>query len=275
MRSHPSLHQIYKKAKYFSMKHDSYFSVYEELFSAYVDQDITFVEIGVLNGGSLMMWREFFGPKATIIGIDLNPAAKELEKDGFKIFIGSQSDPLFWDNFFAQVGAVDIVLDDGGHTNRQQIITTDKCIPYIKDGGKLVIEDAHTSYFPEFGNPSQFSFINFAKRLVDSVNSRFPAVNVVKNTYGQQVYSVSFYESIVSFSIDRKKCFVSKPVTNDGITANNKDFRYKGTIQEFFYRAKRVLNYVPLLNLLTNRVFDFLIHYSFRKEASQVKKYFR
>ena len=56
---------------------------------------ITFVEIGIGNGGSLFMWKKFFGKKARIIGIELNPDAKKLEKFGFEIFIGDQSDPFF------------------------------------------------------------------------------------------------------------------------------------------------------------------------------------
>ena len=45
------------------------------------------------------MWRNYFGKKARIIGVELNPKAKELEKKGFKIFIGDQSDPNFWKFF--------------------------------------------------------------------------------------------------------------------------------------------------------------------------------
>jgi hypothetical protein len=61
-----------------SYKHTTYFDVYDELFGSYQERNITFVEVGVLNGGSLFMWREFFGPNARIIGIDLNPEAKKM-----------------------------------------------------------------------------------------------------------------------------------------------------------------------------------------------------
>lgn len=44
---------IYKKVKNPSIKHDSYFQVYEEIFNKYIGKELTFVEIGVLNGGSL------------------------------------------------------------------------------------------------------------------------------------------------------------------------------------------------------------------------------
>ena len=78
---------------YRSIKHESYFEVYDFLLEEYIGRDITFVEIGVLDGGSLFMWRDFFGEKARIIGVEINESAKVWEDYGFEIFIGSQSDP--------------------------------------------------------------------------------------------------------------------------------------------------------------------------------------
>ena len=92
-------YRAYKKSPYKSIKHSSYFPVYDHLFCPYIGKEITFVEIGILGGGSLFMWREFFGENARIIGIDLNPEAKRWEKEGFEIYIGSQSDPHFWEHF--------------------------------------------------------------------------------------------------------------------------------------------------------------------------------
>ena len=98
IQANPSLDSLdiyksYLASPYLSLKHSAYFQVYEELLGKYRNQNITFVEVGVLNGGSLFMWRHFFGPKARIIGIDFNPLAKRWEDDGFEIHIGSQSDP--------------------------------------------------------------------------------------------------------------------------------------------------------------------------------------
>lgn len=262
VNSQLSLFKIFNNTKYLSIKHDSYFQVYENVFGKYVGQSITFVEIGVLNGGSLFMWRDYFGANARIIGIDLNPDAKKWEESGFEIFIGDQSAPSFWDAFYQKVGPVDIVLDDGGHTNLQQIITTHYAIPHIKDGGTLVVEDVHTSYFKDFGNPSKYSFVNFAKRMADSINSRFPAVKVVKNDYGSKVFSVTFYESIVVFAIDSRRCFSSSFVTNNGITNQAEDFRYKGSTQEVVWAAQymlteklRFLKAIPFLKTATRKFF--------------------
>ena len=92
-------YKAYLESPYRSLKHSTYFSSYDYCFSKFKGKPITFVEIGVLNGGSLLMWRKYFGEQARIIGVDLNPEAKRWEKEGFEIFIGSQSDITFW-NFF-------------------------------------------------------------------------------------------------------------------------------------------------------------------------------
>jgi hypothetical protein len=272
---------IYNKTKYLSNKHDSYFQVYEEVFKKYVGQNITFVEIGVLNGGSLFMWRDYFGQGSRIIGVDINPGAKELEKSGFEIFIGSQSDPLFWNDFYQKVGPVDVVLDDGGHTNLQQILTAHSAIPHIKDGGTLVVEDVHTSYFQDFGNPSKYSFVSYAKRMVDAINSRFPAVKVVNNDYGKKVLSITFYESIVAFAIDSRRCFASHVISNNGVSFNAQDLRYKGTahdtlgqIQFTLYTKLRFLAFFPFVNLIARKCFAAAGWLLAKIETHRLKSFF-
>jgi len=157
------IYDHWKNSKYYSVKHKNYFSIYEELFSGYVGKKVTFVEIGVLSGGSLFMWKNFLGDKARIIGIELNPVAKKWEKHGFEIFIGDQGSGIFWKNFFEKVGKVDIVLDDGSHTYKDQIVTVKECVPFINNGGKMVTEDTHSSYQKKFGYPDKYNFTNFSK----------------------------------------------------------------------------------------------------------------
>ena len=179
-----------------------------------------------MNGGSLFMWRDFFGSSARIIGVDFNPAAKKWVDSGFEIYIGNQADQNFWKDFFAEVGCIDVLLDDGGHTNSQQIITVHSAVPHIRDGGIIVVEDVHTSFMEYFGNPSRYSFINYAKRIIDRVNGRFPEISNLYNNYSNSIYAVHFYESIVCFSIDARKCQMSEPTTNNGLTSHAEDFRH-------------------------------------------------
>ena len=86
------------------IKWSNYFEIYEKLFKKFKNKKITLVEVGIADGGSLFMWRNYFGKKAKIIGVELNPEAKKLEKNGFKICIGDQSNPVFWKNFYKKFG---------------------------------------------------------------------------------------------------------------------------------------------------------------------------
>ena len=79
--------KYFEESKYLSMKLEKYFHVYELILSKYkLRKDLTVVEIGVKDGGSLFIWQKLF-PHAKIIGIDLNIECKKFEKDGFIIVI--------------------------------------------------------------------------------------------------------------------------------------------------------------------------------------------
>ena len=108
--------------------------------------------------------------------------------------------------------------------NNQQIITLNESIPNIKDGGIILIEDTHTSYSKRFGNPSKYSFMNYSKYLVDVVNSRFPSEEIKKNNeFRKKIFSVLFYESMVAFKIDKRKCVdnVNLVTEAEGIDVND------------------------------------------------------
>ncbi len=227
-----SLLDIFNESEFYSLKYSNYFQIYEKLFSRFRGKKITFVEIGVLSGGSLFMWKKYFGENARIIGVELNPEAKKFEEYGFEIFIGNQSDPNFWTEFFKTVGKVDIILDDGGHTNYQQIITSGSCIPYIKDNGIMAIEDVFHSYGLSYGakgfyNPSKYSFINFCKKVIDDVNYRFPGGKNFKFSLKRFVYSIEFFESIVAFNINQPLCKLKNEVIySKGKNINAKDYAH-------------------------------------------------
>jgi 23S rRNA U2552 (ribose-2'-O)-methylase RlmE/FtsJ len=72
-----------------------YFEVYDRHFSRFRGTDVHIVEFGVSQGGSLQMWKKYFGPKCKIYGIDINPHCKQLEEDQVEIFIGDQQDRAF------------------------------------------------------------------------------------------------------------------------------------------------------------------------------------
>ena len=185
-----------------------YFEIYHRAFARYRGKPVTFVEIGVQNGGSTHMWRRYFGPQAKIIGIDIDPACKNLENEGFEIWIGDQADPYFWDKFCAKHPEVDVVLDDGGHTMQQQIVTFEALFPILKQGGIYLCEDTHTSYFPAHGGGllREGTFLEYVKSLVDEMHAWYhgPLDELPQADIANTLYSLCVFDSIVVMEKRRK-----------------------------------------------------------------------
>jgi hypothetical protein len=95
-----------------------YFDIYDRHFSRFRGQEVHIVEIGIYSGGSLDMWRDYFGPKAHIYGVDIQPSCKSYESENIKVFIGNQGDRNFWKSFREAVPRVDIVIDTIRFTRR-------------------------------------------------------------------------------------------------------------------------------------------------------------
>ena len=225
-----NLLKSFKKSPRYSIKWSNYFDIYEKIFEKFKNKKIKIVEIGIGDGGSLFMWRQFFGKKAKIIGIELNPEAKKLEKYGFKIFNGDQSNPNFWKNFYKKIGKIDILIDDGGHTNLQQITTVMESLKNINNGGMIIIEDTHTSFMKNSGfrNPSKYSFINFSTSLIENIHRRNPMLRKKMNFFSEKIYSLKFYDSITVINIAKKKLSISKNLKNNKkLISLFDDYRFK------------------------------------------------
>src|SRR3954471_20826806 len=95
-------------------KWDHYFDIYEKYFSKYVGQQINILEIGISHGGSLQLWKKYFGDKVNIYAIDILPQCKKIRQENTTIFIGSQSDPAFLSEVKQKIPLMDIIIDDGG-----------------------------------------------------------------------------------------------------------------------------------------------------------------
>lgn len=201
-----------------------YFEVYHRAFERYRGRPITFVEIGVQNGGSTHMWRRYFGVQAKIIGIDIDPSCKALEKDGFEIWIGDQADPNFWEKFCAKYPEVDVILDDGGHTMLQQIVTFEALFPILRQGGTYLCEDTHTSYFPAHGGGlgRAGTFLEYVKGLIDEMHAWYhaPLANLPYLDIANHLYSIGVFDSIVVLEKRRKNPPLILARGNDGHIEN-------------------------------------------------------
>jgi len=193
-------------------KWNHYFEIYDRHFSRFRGSDVHVVEFGVAHGGSLQMWKHYFGPQARIWGIDINPHCKEVEEEHIEILIGSQEDRAFLRSLRHQIPRIDILIDDGGHTMKQQIATFEELFSHVHENGIYLCEDLHTSYWPDWGggHGKRQTFIEYGKRLIDHLHAwhslqpnRFPP-----NDYTKSVHGLHFYDSVLVV----EKRPISKPV---------------------------------------------------------------
>lgn len=144
-------------------------------FSAWRDRPLRFFEIGVYQGGSLQMWREYF-PKATIFAIDIN--AETLQWNGkirdCSVTLVDQGSPQALREFVAKTGGqFDLIVDDGGHHMHQQLTSFNVLFPHLVPGGAYVLEDYGTSYWTRFGGKplnAPGTSVALLKWLVDCIN---------------------------------------------------------------------------------------------------------
>jgi cephalosporin hydroxylase len=188
-----------------------YFDIYERHFSPFRGKPVNVVEFGVSHGGSLQMWKEYFGPRAHITGVDIMPKCAQLAEDRIDVVIGDQEDRAFLRSLARKLGSVDVLIEDGGHTAAQQIHTFEEFWPYIADGGVFLVEDLHSSYWERYGGGYKRpgTFIEYAKDLIDQQHAwhsrekdKFDVDEYTRTIRGMHVY-----DSIIVFD----KAPVSRP----------------------------------------------------------------
>ncbi len=178
-----------------------YLDIYHRHFAAFRDRSPVVLEIGVYHGGSLEMWRRYFGRGARIVGIDIDPRCRQFEGDSITVLTGDQADRRFLAEVRSRFPRVDIVIDDGGHTMVQQITTFEELYPHVQPHGLYLCEDLHTSFLAPFGGGygKGGTFMEYAKALIDRLHAwystepdRFSVDDISRSTY-----ALHFYDSVL------------------------------------------------------------------------------
>ena len=175
-----------------------YPDLYDKHFSPYRGKPVTMLEIGVAGGGSLEMWREYFGKDATIFGIDINPKCSERADPPNQVRIGSQADPEFLRSVIEEMGPPDIILDDGSHIAKHQRASFRALFPALKSGGLYVIEDLITSYWRPYGGGYRRpgTAIELVKQLIDDMHGWYHN-GPVRSAAKDQVTGLHVYDLMV------------------------------------------------------------------------------
>ena len=101
--------------------HD-YLNKYEKYINFDRNDNIKILEIGIAEGKSLKMWKDYF-INSTILGIDIRPECKNYEEERIFVEIGDQTNEHFLSEVSEKYGPFDLIIDDGSHMN-YDVITT-------------------------------------------------------------------------------------------------------------------------------------------------------
>lgn len=167
-----------------SIKWSNYIYTYDEEFSSLrrkFDErglGIKLLELGVQNGGSLHIWRKYFGPSASITGVDINPKVCKflgpnlIQDHNIQTYCFDITDESKVEEHLP--GMFDIIVDDASHRSKDVIVSFLTLFRKLNPGGVYVIEDLATSYYDdsefEGGLWDEKSSIEFFKLMVEIIN---------------------------------------------------------------------------------------------------------
>lgn len=120
----------------------SYLPVYEKLLQPLRFTATHVVEIGIAQGGSIKLWRDYFS-KALIHAVDLydkQSLPPDLERLP-DVICYTNADAYSTEFLQYMYVPLDLVIDDGPHTLQSQIACIQSYLPRLKPGGILIIED--------------------------------------------------------------------------------------------------------------------------------------
>ena len=189
-----------------------YFEVYHRHFERFRGRPVVVLEFGVNQGGSLEMWRDYFGPDAKIYGVDIDPRCRQFEDDNIRILIGDQADK----EFLQRGGRRDRSTDRRRHRGRRA-----PDAPAEDDLPAHLPPHERRRVLPHRGHAHQLlagygggfrrrgTFMQFAKHKIDQLNAWHSKTEELQvDEFTRTTDSIHFYDSIVVFERGKR----TKPV---------------------------------------------------------------
>ncbi len=195
-----------------SSKVHDYLRKYEFFLNKWKNADINVLELGILEGGSLNMWGEYF-PNATIYGVDITEECTRFEGENRKVLIQDLSD----ENRLADLGKIhpSIIIDDASHFWSHQIKALYQLLPLLQNGGVYILEDLGTS-FSSYRNmnydDASISAYDFCSAIAEVVASgemlRNTHLRAVLQSLKQEIEFLAQQISMISFI--HESCIIVK-----------------------------------------------------------------
>lgn len=146
--------------------------IYSKFFEPLKEKQLNILEIGVASGSSLLMLKEYFTNSRLYVA-DIDDKSEFID-ERVSFIRGDQADWDFISNIFGDV-KFDIIIDDGGHTMKQQQVTLEALLPRLDINGIYVLEDLHTSFSADYNDDNKSTTLDLLENIfnVETDNSNF------------------------------------------------------------------------------------------------------
>lgn len=179
-----------------------YLDIYERYFQFIKDTKLTLLEIGIWSGASLKLYETYF-PNADIIGVDKSldcvatrcdrAITYQLDQGDKESLVKFSNDKIF-----------DIVIDDGNHYPRHQILSFKILFERMNAGGIYIIEDVHAGYQSAYAGCRGWAIAYFSNLLHDlnchgdvHFLSEIDSNIFNKNCYDGRIEFINFYPGLI------------------------------------------------------------------------------
>ena len=204
--------------------HHGYQRFYFPLFKEFESSNIRLLEIGVEQGKSMNIWKQFFTKANHIYGIGYkNHQTKYMEnvEDKMTLFMGDQSNRDFLKRFISDSGGnFDIIIDDGSHVPSHIRTSFEMLWEHVNLGGLYIIEDIETSYWKKtssiygYSLKNEDSVVEYFKEKVNEINNEF------RNKRSSDIAMISFVQNMI----------IIKKVNRDDYPYMNRKYRFINNI---------------------------------------------
>ncbi|MEB2848293.1 rhamnosyltransferase WsaF family glycosyltransferase [Endobacterium cereale] len=194
-----------------SDKWEHYPAIYGRELGALVaaGRPVRVLEIGVQNGGSLQIWKDFLPRGSEIVGVEIDPRAADLSLgENIVVHVADATDQEALNNALHDQ-TFDVIVDDGSHLSSHMVATFQLCFDRLNAGGIYIIEDVHCSYLRSHGGGlrTEGSAVEYFKNIADAVNvDHFEPGNGLAlsdaelsaaTRLGHTISNITFYDSVI------------------------------------------------------------------------------
>ena len=170
------LFQLWRQHKPRAHKWTHYFDAYHAIFGLRRSHPLRILEIGVYQGASLRLWKQYFdNHKTVLVGIDIDPICASFDSPGENVHVrtGSQADADFLDTVTREFGPFDIIIDDGSHQSSHMIASFNLLFESgLKEDGIYLAEDLHANYWTPYRDTPR-SFLDLCKELMELMHAHY------------------------------------------------------------------------------------------------------